>query len=71
MLISRFFRIIIPQKEENHCEIKSFIWTLRHECLQRGVLFEDPDFPAADDSQVQGQFPVCDFIPTHLAVTCS
>uniref|UniRef100_A0A3B4X3D5 Uncharacterized protein n=1 Tax=Seriola lalandi dorsalis TaxID=1841481 RepID=A0A3B4X3D5_SERLL len=23
---------------------------LRHECLQRGVLFEDPDFPAADDS---------------------
>uniref|UniRef100_A0AAQ6AKU0 Calpain 9 n=1 Tax=Amphiprion ocellaris TaxID=80972 RepID=A0AAQ6AKU0_AMPOC len=28
---------------------------LRHECLQNGVLFEDPDFPAADSSLYYSQ----------------
>lgn len=28
---------------------------LRHECLQKGVLFEDPDFPAADSSLFYSQ----------------
>ncbi|TNN28233.1 Calpain-9 [Liparis tanakae] len=28
---------------------------LRHDCLQRGVLFEDPDFPAADSSLYYSQ----------------
>ncbi|XP_017295028.1 calpain-9 [Kryptolebias marmoratus] len=28
---------------------------LRHECLQKGVLFEDPDFPAADSSLYYSQ----------------
>lgn len=28
---------------------------LRQDCLQRGVLFEDPDFPAADSSLFYSQ----------------
>ncbi|XP_070776150.1 calpain-9 isoform X2 [Enoplosus armatus] len=35
--------------EDTQSDGKSFE-ELRHECLQKGVLFEDPDFPAVDSS---------------------
>lgn len=35
--------------EDTQSDGKSFE-ELRHECLQKGVLFEDQDFPAADSS---------------------
>uniref|UniRef100_A0A3B4ZYN4 Calpain catalytic domain-containing protein n=1 Tax=Stegastes partitus TaxID=144197 RepID=A0A3B4ZYN4_9TELE len=37
------------QAENTQYDGRSFE-ELRHECLQKGVLFEDPDFPATDSS---------------------
>lgn len=34
---------------------------LRQDCLQRGVLFEDPDFPATDSSLFYSQT-----VPVHI-----
>lgn len=48
----RFFpkeKMSTSQAENTQSDGKSFE-QLRHECLMKGVLFEDPDFPAKDSS---------------------
>lgn len=35
---------------------------LRRECLQKGVLFEDPDFPATDSSLFYSERPQIPFV---------